>query len=112
MVESRMLRFYFSKMTTMEADLSGIMAEARSVDTELNGEAGAVTGLLVLDSKGLLIGSEGEVEPGLEAVVQSIVSQAASFQAGEQPAIVINTESKKYLIKREEKITTAIIKKL
>ena len=48
MVESRMLRFYFSKMTTMEADLSGIMAEARSVDTELNGEAGAVTGLVTL----------------------------------------------------------------
>ena len=96
----------------MEADLSGIMAEARAVDSELSGEAGTVTGLLVLDNKGLVIGTEGEVEPGLAAVVQTIVNQAAGVQDGEQPAIVINTENRKYLIKREEKITTAIVKKL
>ena len=96
----------------MEADLAGIMAEARAVDSELSGEAGAVTGLLVLDNKGLVIGTEGEVEPGLAAVVQTVVSQAAGVQDGEQPAIVITTENRKYLIKREEKITTAIVKKL
>ena len=96
----------------MEADLSGIMAEAKAVDSELSGEAGTVTGLLVLDNKGLVIETEGEVEPGLAAVVQTIVTQAAGVQDGEQPAIVINTENRKYLIKREEKITTAIVKKL
>ena len=96
----------------MEADLAGILAEARAVDTELSGEVGAVMGLLVLDNKGLVIGKEGEVEPGLAAVVQTVVSQASGVQEGEQPAIMITTENRKYLIKREEKITTAIVKKL
>ena len=63
-------------------------------------------------NKGLVIGTEGDVEPGLAAVVQTIVNQASGVENGEQPAIVINTENRKYLIKREEKITTAIVKKL
>ena len=85
----------------MEADLEAIMAEARSVDSELaGGDTSDIVGLLVLD------------RAGLGGVVQTAVTQAARLETGEQPSIVINTENRKYLIKREENITTAIIKRV
>ena len=49
---------------------------------------------------------------GLGGVVQTAVTQAARLETGEQPTIVINTENRKYLIKREENITTTIIKRI
>ena len=55
-------------MTTMEADLEAIMAEARSVDSELaGGDTSDIVGLLVLDRAGLVVGQQGEVGAGLGA---------------------------------------------
>jgi len=97
----------------MEADLAGIMTEAKTVDAELHSQDDSdIVGLIVLDDRGLVVGHHGEVEEGLGGVVQSIVSQSSRLGDGEQPVIVINTENRKYLIKREDKTTTAIIKKL
>ena len=97
----------------MEADLEAIMAEARSVDSELaGGDTSDIVGLLVLDRAGLVVGQQGEVGAGLGGVVQTAVTQAARLETGEQPTIVINTENRKYLIKREENITTTIIKRI
>ena len=97
----------------MEADLEAIMAEARSVDSELaGGDTSDIVGLLVLDRAGLVVGQQGEVGAGLGGVVQTAVIQAARLETGEQPTIVINTENRKYLIKREENITTTIVKKV
>ena len=53
-------------MTTMEADLEAIMAEARSVDSELaGGDTSDIVGLLVLDRAGLVVGQQSEVGAGL-----------------------------------------------
>ena len=102
-------------MTTMEADLAGIMTEAKTVDVELNScDESDIVGMLVLDERGLVVGQHGEVEQGLGGVVQNLISQSAKIPSedGEHPVIVINSDNRKYLIKREDKITTAIVKKL
>ena len=89
------------------------MEEERSVESELvGGDTSDIVGLLVLDRAGLVVGQQGEVGAGLGFMVQTAVTQAARLETGEQPTIVINTENRKYLIKREENITTTIVKRI
>ena len=61
----------------MEADLEAIMAEARSVDSELaGGDTSDIVGLLVLDRAGLVVGQQGEVGAGRGADCRHPGSQA------------------------------------
>ena len=100
--------------TTMEADLSSILSGAKDVDSDLNnGDTSDIVGMLVMDDNGLVVGVQGEVGGEVAPVVQDVVRQSSKLQEdGDYPVIVITTQSRKLLIKREDKITTAIIKNL
>ena len=70
-------------------------------------------GLVVLDEKGLLVAAEGDCPPEAVGLVQSLTMEASQVEEdGSYPVIVINTQTNKYIIKREQKITTAIVKNL
>ena len=96
---------------SMEADLSSILSSAQDLTS---GDAdGGVVGMIVLDDRGLLVAAEGHYEPEAVGLVQSMAREAGEGQEdGTFPVIEINTQHQKYLIKREEKITTALIKRI
>ena len=96
---------------SMEADLSSILSSAQELTS---GDAdGGVVGMIVLDDRGLLVATEGQAHPEAVGLVQSVVGEAGKVQDdGSYPAIEISTQSQKYLIKREDKMTTALIKRI
>ena len=95
----------------METDLSSILASAQEQTSD--DDDGGVVGMIVLDDRGLLVATEGECDPEAVGLVQSMTREAGKMlEDGTYPVIEINTQSQKYLIKREEKITTALIKKI
>ena len=101
--------------TTMEADMTSILAEARDVDRDLSsGDNSDIIGMIVMDSQGLVVGSEGDVGDDVAGVLRNRVLSQASKQDddGEYPVIVITSDDRKYLIKREDQMITTIIKKL
>jgi len=92
--------------------VKAVMAEASEVDAELNGVSN-ICGMVVVDNRGLCIATEGEGDPASAGLIFSLASQAAKVeQGGVDPVIQIQTENHTYLIKKEEKVTVAIIKKL
>merc|ERR1719281_2263320 len=99
--------------TTMEADMTSILAEARDVDRDLSsGDNSDIIGMIVMDSQGLVVGSEGDVGDDVAGVLRDSVLSQASKQDddGEYPVIVITSDDRKYLIKREDQMITTIIK--
>ena len=87
-------------------DLSGVLAQLQLEDKD-------ILGMMLLDSLGLVVGIQGEVEMSSEGTIQNLASMASKLmEDGEYPVIVITTDTRKYLIKREDKITTAIINNL
>ena len=100
----------------MEVNLRDILQSAQQQDSEDNegaGGAGGVLGLVVLDEKGLLVAAEGDCPSEAVGLVQSLTMEASQVEEdGSYPVIVINTQTNKYIIKREQKITTAIVKNL
>ena len=95
----------------MEADLSSILSSAQD-QTSGDGEGGVV-GMIVLDDRGLLVSSEGQSDPEALGLVQSVAGEAGTMQEdGTYPVIEFSSGTARYLIKREEKITTALIKKI
>ena len=95
----------------MEADLSSILSSAKEQTS--GNDDGGVVGMIVLDDRGLLVAAEGQCDPEAVGVVQGVAGDAGQRQEdGSYPVIQISTQSQKYLIKREEKITTALIKKI
>ena len=95
----------------METDLSSILTSAQEQTSDA--DDGGVVGMIVLDDRGLLVATEGECDPEAVGLVQSMAREAGKMlEDGTYPVIEINTQSQKYLIKREEKITTALIKKI
>jgi len=95
----------------METNLKSVMAEATEVDTELNGSSN-ICGMVVVDNRGLCIATEGEGDPASAGVIFNLASQASSLEQGEEPVLQIQTETHSYLIKKEEKVTVAIIKRI
>ena len=98
---------------SMEVNLRDILQSAQQQDSEDNEGAGGVLGLVVLDEKGLLVAAEGDCPSEAVGLVQSLTMEASQEEEdGSYPVIVINTQTNKYIIKREQKITTAIVKNL
>ena len=95
----------------METDLSSILTSAQEQTS--GDDDGGVVGMIVLDDRGLLVAAEGQCDPEAVGLVQGAAGEAGKMQEdGTYPVIEIHTQSQKYLIKREEKITTALIKKI
>ena len=95
----------------METDLSSILTSAQEQTS--GDDDGGVVGMIVLDERGLLVVTKGECDPEAVGLVQSMAQEAGKMlEDGTYPVIEINSQSLKYLIKREEKITTALIKKI
>lgn len=96
----------FSELTTMDMDLSNVLAQLQIEDKD-------ILGMMLLDSLGLVVGMQGEVEMSSEGIIQNIAGMASKMMENDEyPVIIITTDTRKYLIKREDKITTAIVKKL
>jgi len=68
--------------------------------------------MVVVDNRGLCIAAEGVGDPASAGVILALASQAAKLENGEEPVLQIQTADHSYLIKKEEKVTVAIIKKL
>jgi len=96
----------------MEANIKAVMAEATEVDAELTGSSN-ISGMVVVDNRGLCIAAEGDGDPASAGVIFSLACQAAKIeQDREDPVVQIQTEKHSYLIKKEENVTVAIIKKI
>jgi len=95
----------------MEANIKAVMAEAAEVDSELNGSSN-ICGMVVVDNRGLCIAAEGVGDSSSAGVILALASHAAKLENGEEPVLQIQTAEHTYLIKKEEKVTVAIIKKL
>jgi len=95
----------------MEAAVEGVLQEAHEVDSSLQGES-RIVGLVVADSRGLCLQTQGVGAASTAGVLSSLASQAALLEPGrEHPVVVLETPNHHYLVKKEENVTVAVIKK-
>ena len=98
---------------SMEVDLGSILKSAQQLSSVDGEGVGGVVGLVVLDDRGLLVSAEGNCPAEAVGLVQSATSEASQpDETGSFPVIVINSQTNRYIIKREEKIITAIVSTL
>jgi hypothetical protein len=94
----------------MEANIQSVFKQTHEIDKELCGRD-HVKAVLLLDSKGFNIKSQGEVKPGLGSQASAVATLAAQVEPDEDhPVILIESGVRKYLIKKEEQVTVVIVK--
>lgn len=70
-------------------------------------------GVLVLDHRGLCLASQGEGKPELAGLATNLSTLAGRIEPDEEiPVILVESGVRKYLIKREDKVTVVIVKEL
>ena len=70
-----------------------------------------VIGMVAINEEGKVVKSEGKVNDDETKILQNIAGQAAKLQQnGESPIIIVETDKKQYLTKKEGQITTSLIK--
>ena len=98
---------------SMEVDLGSILKSAQQLSSVDGEGVGGLVGLVVLDDRGLLVSTEGNCPAEAVGLVQSVTNEASQpDETGSFPVIVINSQTNRYIIKREEKIITAIVSTL
>ena len=70
-----------------------------------------VIGMVAVNEKGKVVKSEGQINDDETKILQNIAGQASKLQKnGESPVIIVETDKKQYLTKKEGNITTSLIK--
>ena len=69
-------------------------------------------GVLAADNQGLCVLSQGEIDKNLAQIVSSLAKVAAEIEPNNEkiPTIVLESKSKKLIVKNEEDIIIAILK--
>ena len=69
-------------------------------------------GVLAADNQGLCILSQGQIDKNLAQIVSSLAKVAAEIEPNNEniPTIVLESKSKKLIVKAEEDVVVAILK--
>jgi len=96
----------------MENALAKVLTDTSEIDSELLDEKSEVLGVLAADNQGLCVLSQGEIDKNLAQVVSSLAKVAAQIEPNNEniPTIVLESKSKKLIVKDEEDVVVAILK--
>jgi len=102
-----------SELFRMENALAKVLTDTSEIDSELLDDKSEVLGVLAADNQGLCVLSQGEIEKNLSQVVSSLAKIAAQLEPNNEnvPTIVLESQSKKLIVKDEEDVVVAILKK-
>jgi hypothetical protein len=82
----------------------------REVDANLNGQS-TIAGLVVADSRGLCVQTQGIGQAKSAGLMTALANQASFLEPGrEHPVILLEGRNFNYLVKKEDSVTVAIIK--
>jgi len=97
----------------MENALAKVLTDTSEIDSELLDDKSEVLGVLAADNQGLCVLSQGEIDKSLSQVVSSLAKIAAQLEPSNEnvPTIVLESQSKKLIVKDEEDVVVAILKK-
>jgi len=97
----------------MENALAKVLTDTSEIDSELLDDKSEVLGVLAADNQGLCVLSQGEIDKSLSQVVSSLAKIAAQLEPNNEnvPTIVLESQSKKLIVKDEEDVVVAILKK-
>lgn len=97
----------------MENALAKVLTDTSEIDSELLDDKSEVLGVLAADNQGLCVLSQGEIDKNLSQVVSSLAKVAAQLEPNNEnvPTIVLESQSKKLIVKGEEDVVVAILKK-
>jgi len=96
----------------MENALAKVLTDTSEIDSELLDEKSEVLGVLAADNQGLCVLSQGDIDKNLAQVVSSLAKVAAQIEPNNEnvPTIVLESKSKKLIVKDEEDVVVAILK--
>jgi len=102
-----------SELFRMENALAKVLTDTSEIDSELLDDKSEVLGVLAADNQGLCVLSQGEINKSLSQVVSSLAKIAAQLEPNNEnvPTIVLESQSKKLIVKDEEDVVVAILKK-
>jgi len=97
----------------MENALAKVLTDTSEIDSELLDDKSEVLGVLAADNQGLCVLFQGEIDKNLSQVVSSLAKVAAQLEPNNEnvPTIVLESQSKKLIVKDEEDVVVAILKK-
>lgn len=97
----------------MENALTKVLTDTSEIDSELLDDKSEVLGVLAADNQGLCVLSQGDIDKNLAQVVSSLAKVAAQIEPNNEnvPTIVLESKSKKLIVKDEEDVVVAILKK-
>jgi len=95
----------------MEDALVQVLHDTSEIDSELLDDKTEVLGVLAADKQGLCLLTQGEIDPKLSTLASGLSKIGAKFNEEELPTIVLESNSKRVIIKQEDEVTVAVMKK-
>lgn len=97
----------------MEHALHQVLTETSEIDSEIHrDEKSEVLGVLAADQEGLCLLSQGSIEPSLAGLSSNLAKLSKKLEPGQEvPTIILDSNKTKLIIKQEDEVVVAILKK-